>query len=143
MPDHKNPMPPMPRGGYDSEEECDAAIEAIDRQMAEATREKYEKLPVTRGVLHRFPRALLYLAAISKYGTEKHEVPIDDNSYKDIPDAQGVYTDAMGRHLLAEAIHGQVNAEDGNLFHMGQASWDSLARLEIYLQEIGWTGVPS
>lgn len=101
------------------------------------------KLPVMRGVFLRFPRAMYELAKVSQAGTTKYAVPIDDMNYKNVPDGEGRYTDALGRHLLDEAIGGQMNVEKGGalpeqgveLLHKAQAAWDALARLEIYLEQ--------
>lgn len=101
------------------------------------------KLPVMRGVFLRFPRSMYELAKVSQVGTTKYAVPIDDQNYKDVPDGLGRYTDALGRHLLDEAINGPVNVERGGalpedgveLLHAAQAAWDALARLEILLEK--------
>jgi hypothetical protein len=100
------------------------------------------KLPVMRGVFLRFPRAMMEIARVSQAGTTKYEVPISDMNYADVEDGHGRYTDALGRHLLGEAIDGPVNTEKGGalppdgvkLLHAAQAAWDSLARLEIMLR---------
>jgi hypothetical protein len=100
------------------------------------------KPPVMRGVLLRFPRAILEIARVSAAGTTKYGVPISDVEYKNVPDGEGRYLDALGRHLIEEAIHGPTNTETGGelpgggvvLLHAAQAAWDALARLEIYLE---------
>ena len=101
------------------------------------------KLPVVRGFIQRFPRAIYAVTKVSVVGTTKYEVPISDNSYAQVKDGYGRYTDAMGRHILDEAIQGAVNVEKGGalppegmeLFHAAQAAWDAMARLEIMLIE--------
>lgn len=103
------------------------------------------KLPVMRGVFQRFPLAMYEIARVSQAGTTKYSVPIDDMNYRNVPDGVGRYTDALGRHLLDEAIHGPVNTEKGgalpvagvDLMHAAQAAWDALARLEIMLMPKG------
>lgn len=107
-----------------------------ERALAAATQAKYEKVPVTRGVIARFPRALREIAKVSVVGTKKHQVPLDDMSFVDIPDAYNVYTDAVGRHLTGEYIDGPINDEDGGLLHAAQLAWDALARLEVLLVEM-------
>jgi Domain of unknown function (DUF5664) len=102
-----------------------------------------DKLPVMRGVFLRFPRAMYELARVSKTGTTKYSVPISDMQYLNVADGHGRYTDALGRHLLDEAINGPMNTEKGGalppggakLLHAAQAAWDALARLEIMLTE--------
>ena len=50
------------------------------------------------------------------------------------------YTDAMYRHLLAEAAGQQCDAESG-LAHAAHAAWCALARLELMLRdEEAWRG---
>jgi hypothetical protein len=107
------------------------------------------KLPVMRGVFLRFPRAMYEIARVSQVGTTKYAVPIDDMNYKNVPDGEGRYTDAVGRHLLDEAIHGRMNVEKGGalpedgmkLLHAAQTAWDSLARLEIMLENYAKSGI--
>ena len=111
--------------------------------MSEATKEKYSKPPAARGVVTRFPRAILELAKLSQYGTTKHEVSIDDVSYRDIPDGEGVLLDAQVRHICQEAITGEVNEDDGDHLHATQEAWNALARLEIILIRRGQTKEPS
>lgn len=96
---------------------------------------KYDagKPAVYRGVLARFPRALMEIARVSEFGAEKYEVPIENCDFLEIEDCEGRYSDALVRHMLNEAIQGRVNPEDGNLLHAAQAAWDSLARLERIL----------
>jgi hypothetical protein len=103
------------------------------------------KLPVMRGVFLRFPRAMYEIARVSQAGTTKYGVSIDDKNFVNVPDGHGRYTDALGRHLLDEAIHGAVNVERGGelpkegaeLLHAAQTAWDALARLEIMLKNAG------
>ena len=81
------------------------------------------------------------IARVSMTGTTKYDVPITDMEFVNVPDGFGRYTDALGRHLLDEAIHGPKNVEKGGnlppegheLLHAAQAAWDALARLEIML----------
>ncbi len=103
--------------------------------MSAATAAKYQKPSVTRGVIRRFPRSLLYLAEVSAFGTRKHKVPLDDKGFLDVPDAEMVYLDALGRHLCQEAIGGPHNSDDDFLLHAGQAAWNALARLEVLLRK--------
>ena len=110
--------------------------------MSAATKEKYSKPPAARGVVTRFPRAILELAKLSQFGTTKHEVSIDDVSYRDIPDGEGVLLDAQVRHICQEAITGEVNEDDGGHLHATQDAWNALARLEIILIRRGQTKEP-
>lgn len=109
------------------------------------------KLPVTRGVISRFPRALAEVARVSQVGTTKYGVPITDMEYKNVPDGLGRYDDAVGRHTTERAIHGEVNVEKGGqlppegvpLFHLAQRAWDALATLEIFLTQLEKAGQPT
>ena len=103
--------------------------------MSIATKARYEKPQPYRGVLARFPRAILEIAKVSAYGTVKHELPMGDVSYLDIPGAEVNFVEAEVRHLLHEAIHGPVNEEDGDLLHKAQKAWEALADLEVYLYQ--------
>ena len=103
--------------------------------LASATAAKYDKLPIYSGAIGRFPRALAELAKVSEFGTKKHEVPIDDMSYLDIPDALRVFDDALARHQNKLARGEVVNEDDGRLFHRAQLVWNALAGLERFLRD--------
>lgn len=103
--------------------------------MAAATKARYSKPQPYLGVLARFPRAILEIAKVSKYGTVKHQLPMGDMSYLDVPEASVNYVEAEVRHLLHEAIHGAVNNDDGGLFHKAQKAWEALADLEVFLYQ--------
>lgn len=100
--------------------------------MNKATKEKYSKPTPYRGVLYRFPRAILAVSEISEHGTKKHEVPLNDVSYRDLPDGEMLYREASCRHMLREAIEGPIDPDFG-LLHAAHEAWDALARLEIML----------
>lgn len=102
--------------------------------MAPATAAKYEKTPVALGAITRFPLALQEVAKVSAFGCKKHQVPMGDMSYLDVPDAYAVYTNALSRHLTGEAAEGAINHNDGGLLHAAQAAWNALARLEVLLR---------
>ena len=75
-----------------------------------------------------FSRALLEVARVGTYGAAKYA----DNGWVQVPDGHARYTDAMLRHLLAEA-ESPVDAESG-LSHAAHAAWNALARLELELR---------
>lgn len=102
--------------------------------LSPATQAKYAKAPLYAGVVARFPLALEEVAKVSVYGTKKHKVRLDDMSYLSIPDAYAIYSDAVLRHVTAEALHGPVNPQDGGLLHAAQLAWNALARLEVMLR---------
>lgn len=97
--------------------------------------EKAGKPPVTRGMLMLFPRAVKALAVLSQVGAAKHGQGL--NMYRG-EDAIDLYTDAIGRHLVDEAIDGPVNAGDSPdggamVLHAEQVAWCAMARLELVL----------
>ena len=75
-----------------------------------------------------FSRALLEVARVGTFGAAKYT----DNGWVQVPDGHARYTDAMLRHLLAEA-ESPVDAESG-LSHAAHAAWNALARLELELR---------
>ncbi len=104
-------------------------------EMSKATKARYDKPQPYRGVLARFPRAILEIAKVSVYGDKKHERPFGDVDFLDIPEAEVSFVEAEVRHLLKEAIHGPINREDGDLLHKAQKAWEALADLEVYLYQ--------
>jgi len=88
------------------------------------------KIPVMRGVLHYFPRALAAVAQVSFKGAEKYTW----NGWESVPDGINRYGDALVRHLLKEVTEGPIDAETG-FHHACHEAWNSLARLELILRE--------
>ncbi|MBI4396861.1 MAG: hypothetical protein HY548_07185 [Elusimicrobia bacterium] len=88
------------------------------------------KAPVVRGVLCYFPRALKAVAGVSLFGATKYTW----NGWESVPDGVQRYTDALGRHLINEAIDGPVTP-DSQLLHAAHVAWNALARLELMLRE--------
>jgi hypothetical protein len=93
---------------------------------------KYDagKPPVFRGTIAYFPRAIQAVAAISAFGATKYAWA----GWRHVPDGLNRYSDAMVRHMLAEA-EGQVVDNDSGLLHASHCAWNALARLELILQE--------
>jgi hypothetical protein len=87
------------------------------------------KAPVMRGVMMYFPRALVAVANVSNYGAEKYTW----GGWLSVEDGISRYSDALGRHLLAEAIDGSIDP-DTDLLHAAQVAWNALARLELMLR---------
>lgn len=81
-------------------------------------------------VLHGFARALRAVSDVGTYGANKYT----DNGWTEVPDGQARYTDAMYRHLLAEA-GGELRDRDTELLHAAHAAWNALARLDLMLRE--------
>ena len=81
-------------------------------------------------VVHGFARALLEVSAVATFGAEKYSA----NGWVSVPNGLERYTDAMYRHLLAEAAGQHCDAESG-LVHAAHAAWCALARLELMLRD--------
>jgi hypothetical protein len=109
--------------------------EAAFGAACEATAAKYDKDPMWLGVIARFPRALRAVSKVSAFGSQKHQASMSDMSYRHVPDADTVYLEAVGRHLTDRAIKGRYNQEDGGLRHLAQLAWNSLAALEVELEQ--------
>ena len=80
-------------------------------------------------LLGMFGNALLAVAEVGTLGAEKYT----RGGWQFVPDGFNRYTAAMLRHYLKE------NREDYDtdlpVLHASQASWNSLARLELLLRE--------
>ena len=93
---------------------------------------KYDagKPPIFSGLLSYFPRAAGLVAGVSAFGATKYQW----NGWKGVDDGVRRYTDALVRHLTAEA-KGEVVDLDSGLLHAGHSAWNALARLELMLME--------
>lgn len=83
-------------------------------------------------ILNGMPRALLQVARVATYGANKYT----RDGWLSVPDGPRRYTDAMYRHLNAEA-RGEVHDADTSLEHAAHAAWNALARLELLLRGQG------
>jgi len=84
-------------------------------------------LPIYSGVLKYFPRAIAYIAHVSKVGNDQH------NPGQPLHWNRGVsedHADTLARHLLE---HG-TNDSDG-VRHTGKVAWRALALLESELEK--------
>lgn len=88
------------------------------------------KSPVMQGALHYFPRAILEVGKVSFVGAEKYSW----KGWESVPDGVNRYGDALGRHMIYEAIDGPYDPET-KLLHAAQVAWNALARLELILRE--------
>jgi hypothetical protein len=102
--------------------------------MADGKKYDQSKAPVAQGCFNYFPRALLAVAEISKYGVEKYKVPYADKNFAKVNDALNRYADAAARHKLYEIIDGPYDPESKYL-HAAHAAWNELARLEMMLAD--------
>lgn len=83
--------------------------------------------PLYSGVLAYFPRALAYIARVSKAGNDKHNPGQPLHWSKD---KSNDHADCVARHLIE---HGTTDPEDG-LLHSGKLAWRALALLETELE---------
>ena len=81
-------------------------------------------------VLFGFAHSLEQVARVGTYGAEKYS----DNGWMRVPDGVRRYTDALLRHLLAEAMGEKIDPETG-LYHAAHGAWNALARLDLMLRE--------
>lgn len=87
-------------------------------------------LPVTTGVIDYFPAALAAVAAVSKYGNDKHNPgePLHWSRGK-----SNDHADAIARHLIDR---GGVDEGTG-IRHSAELAWRALALLQLELEEAG------
>jgi hypothetical protein len=89
------------------------------------------KPPVVRGTIQYFPRAITAVSAVSAFGASKYAW----DSWVAVPDGFQRYTDALGRHLIAEAC-GELIDPDSGILHAAHVAWNALARLELLMRQI-------
>ena len=77
-----------------------------------------------------FARALLAVSEVATFGARKYT----PHGWVAVPDGVERYTDAMYRHLLAEAA-GDALDDDSGLSHAAHAAWCALARLDLLLRK--------
>lgn len=77
-------------------------------------------------VLHGFSTALLEVGRVGTYGAGKYT----DNGWRTVPNGEERYTDALYRHLLAEAA-GETHDPETEVLHAAHAAWNALARLAL------------
>lgn len=83
-------------------------------------------------IMQGMPRALRQVARVATYGANKYT----RDGWLTVPDGPRRYTDAMYRHLNAEAC-GELHDPDTQLEHAAHAAWNALARLELVLRGQG------
>ena len=123
-----------------------AGMAACALPAAEAAKVAANKAPVMTGVFLRFPRAMTAVAKCSAFSAEKYHKPVGSLDYLEA--SRDVRADALGRHLIAEALEGgpdAVNVEYAGadpVYHAAQVAWGSLARLERMLRDKARAGDP-
>jgi hypothetical protein len=93
---------------------------------------KYDtgKSPIYRGAIGYFPEAIAGVATVSNFGATKYAWA----GWRNVPDGLNRYTDAMVRHLVAEA-KGEVLDPESGLPHSWHVAWNALARAELLSKE--------
>ena len=77
-----------------------------------------------------FARALWEVGKVGTFGADKYS----DNGWMEVEDGEERYFDALCRHMLKEAIEGEVDF-DSQCLHKAQRCWNDLAELELMLRE--------
>ena len=79
-----------------------------------------------------FANALDEVGRVGTYGAQKYTA----DGWRRVPNGVERYTDAMYRHLLAEAS-GDVFDNGTELLHAAHTAWNALARLELLINAQG------
>jgi hypothetical protein len=87
------------------------------------------KTPLWVVLFKQFPKAIEKVGQRSQFGHLKYlEHDADWLNYKRVPNGYEEYSNACMRHLL------ELGDEDSELEHHVATAWNSLARLQIYLE---------
>lgn len=103
--------------------------------MEGARKDDQGKAPVLKGAVAYFPRAIEGVATVSAFGATKYAW----GGWRGVDNGLDRYSDAMVRHLVAEA-KGEVLDPESGLLHAAHTAWNALARLELIIQEHGVNG---
>lgn len=90
---------------------------------------------MVRGLIQRFPRAVLAISSLSAYGMKRHGSALDEDHLVVLGDAKGQRLDAQGRHLCMEAIDKDGMDAESEHHHATATAWNALAYLELLLKE--------
>lgn len=77
-----------------------------------------------------FARALTEVAKVTTFGAAKYT----PGGWVVVPKGVERYSDAMLRHILAEAAGEDFDADSG-ILHAAHAAWNALARLDLMIRE--------
>ena len=88
-----------------------------------------KSIPVALGVYAYFPKALRYIAIVSKAGNNQHHPDKPLHWDKSVSTDN---IDAGERHLL-DHLEGNEKDTDG-ILHLGKHAWRALSSLEIFLE---------
>lgn len=89
------------------------------------------KIPVVRGALHYFPRAIAAVAELSAIGAKKYSW----KGWEKVPDGINRYGDALGRHELRIEDNFSKRDPDTSVLEVVAVAWNALARAELVLRE--------
>ena len=89
------------------------------------------KVPVTRGCFHYFPRALTAIAELSFIGARKYSW----KGWEKVEDGIHRYSDALGRHELSIQDDFTRRDKDTGVLEATAVAWNAMARLELILRE--------
>lgn len=90
------------------------------------------KVPVVRGALHYFPRAITAVAELSAIGAKKYSW----KGWEAVPDGINRYGDALGRHELKIEDNFTRLDPDTGVLEATAVAWNALARLELIIREL-------
>jgi hypothetical protein len=90
-----------------------------------------DKISVTRGALHYFPRALRAIAELSTIGARKYSW----KGWASVSDGIHRYGDALGRHELQIEDDFTRTDPDTGVLEATAVAWNAMARLELILRE--------
>lgn len=99
--------------------------------IAGARKDDRGKSPIFKGGLGYFPKAIAGVATVSGFGATKYAW----NGWRHVDNGIDRYTDAMVRHLAAEA-QGEVLDPESGLPHAWHVAWNALARAELMNKEL-------
>ena len=120
---------------------CDtAAFQAVTKAISSTNlkvpgaKDDSGKPSLVRGALQYFPKALFEIGALSQAGAEKYSW----RGWEKVPDGVNRYTEALGRHIAAEAdevFDPEWESRGKMIRHATAVAWNALARLELMLRE--------
>lgn len=122
---------------------ADKDLKILNPELLTATKAKAEKnqseigkkfdsnKPMVGTIIRVFPRALMAIGAVIRFGAKKYPNP---NNWKMNEDIINRYFDSAIRHM-SKHFAGYEKDEETGLPHLVHAAWNMLAILEKYLME--------
>lgn len=92
-----------------------------------------KNLPITSGVLKYFPKAIAYVAYVSKIGNDQHNPGEPMHWAKEKSTG---HADCIPRHLIESGTF-----DDDNVLHDGKLAWRALANLEVIIEQLEAQGI--